>query len=385
MPAFREQNITDLIGQIYECAGQLENDGWQSVFERISGSLECGPGSLHFFIKEAQTFERLADTNEPSFQQDFRTTYFQILPFRDHLLKLKAGEVMIRSRACPDRRFAESQLYQEHFRDLGIYYVMHHNLADAGEANFGITLTRPEDHRDFDEADMQAYMQVAPHLQRAVRLHIDLLRADSKSRFYEAAWDRSPQAMILVNETFEIEFRNQAALQYFEDGHFLIEGVSKLACPRAEDSRNLQAMISSVFTADTASELTNGGQYQLRSGDTRPLSLLVAPYLETTSFGFVQRKAVIFIGDPRNKNGSPTENLCKLYGLTVSEGRLANLLAEGNSIREIAEILSISENTARTHLKRIFSKTDTNRQAELVKLILKTPNAYTTNRIKFQK
>jgi DNA-binding CsgD family transcriptional regulator len=38
----------------------------------------------------------------------------------------------------------------------------------------------------------------------------------------------------------------------------------------------------------------------------------------------------------------------------------------GKSIEEAAEQLFISPHTARTHLKRIFMKTDTHRQTELV-------------------
>jgi DNA-binding CsgD family transcriptional regulator len=49
------------------------------------------------------------------------------------------------------------------------------------------------------------------------------------------------------------------------------------------------------------------------------------------------------------------------------------LLAEGKSFAEACVEMAITDNTGRTHLKRIFSKTDTNRQSALVKLILNGP------------
>jgi DNA-binding CsgD family transcriptional regulator len=58
--------------------------------------------------------------------------------------------------------------------------------------------------------------------------------------------------------------------------------------------------------------------------------------------------------------------LCKLYGLTRGEAALASILLRGKSIEEAAAELFISPHTARTHLKRIFMKTDTHRQTELV-------------------
>jgi DNA-binding CsgD family transcriptional regulator len=62
--------------------------------------------------------------------------------------------------------------------------------------------------------------------------------------------------------------------------------------------------------------------------------------------------------------------LTKLYGLTRSEAGLAAYLVQGKSIEDAATALFISPHTAKTHLKRIFMKTDTHRQTELVVRIL---------------
>jgi DNA-binding CsgD family transcriptional regulator len=54
------------------------------------------------------------------------------------------------------------------------------------------------------------------------------------------------------------------------------------------------------------------------------------------------------------------------FGLTPAEARLALHLVAGESLRSAAVKLSITYETARTHLKNIFHKTGTCRQAELV-------------------
>jgi DNA-binding CsgD family transcriptional regulator len=58
------------------------------------------------------------------------------------------------------------------------------------------------------------------------------------------------------------------------------------------------------------------------------------------------------------------------FGLTRAEARVVRRLAEGHSIKGIAEELKVSPETARTHAKRAMQKTDTHRQAELVSLVL---------------
>ena len=60
------------------------------------------------------------------------------------------------------------------------------------------------------------------------------------------------------------------------------------------------------------------------------------------------------------------------FGLTPSEARLALRLVTGETVRSAAAELHISYETARTKLKRIFSKTGTCRQGELVVVIVTT-------------
>lgn len=58
------------------------------------------------------------------------------------------------------------------------------------------------------------------------------------------------------------------------------------------------------------------------------------------------------------------------YDCTAREATLAGALADGCTLTEAATMLGISIHTARTHLKRVFRKTGTNRQAELLRLVL---------------
>lgn len=63
------------------------------------------------------------------------------------------------------------------------------------------------------------------------------------------------------------------------------------------------------------------------------------------------------------------DSLREYFGLTPSEASLAMALTEGKSLKEASSRLGISIWTARSHLRSIFQKTDTHRQAELVSLI----------------
>jgi DNA-binding CsgD family transcriptional regulator len=66
------------------------------------------------------------------------------------------------------------------------------------------------------------------------------------------------------------------------------------------------------------------------------------------------------------------------YGLRPAEATLASVLTNGKGLKDAADELHISLNTAKTHLRRIFDKTGTKRQAELVRLVLLGPGLATT-------
>jgi DNA-binding CsgD family transcriptional regulator len=65
--------------------------------------------------------------------------------------------------------------------------------------------------------------------------------------------------------------------------------------------------------------------------------------------------------------------LQELYGLTPREADVANKLCEGKTVEQVADDLEMQYETARTHLRRILSKTGTSRQAEMIILLAKLP------------
>lgn len=69
--------------------------------------------------------------------------------------------------------------------------------------------------------------------------------------------------------------------------------------------------------------------------------------------------------------GTPAAaQLREQFGMTQAEANFALEIATGDGIQAAADRLSISMGTARTHLSRIFQKTETRRQAELVRILI---------------
>jgi DNA-binding CsgD family transcriptional regulator len=80
--------------------------------------------------------------------------------------------------------------------------------------------------------------------------------------------------------------------------------------------------------------------------------------------------AAIFMQDPIVMPPSAAEAFAQLYRLTGSELRVLLAMAPGLSVKEAAKVLGIGENTAKTHLQHIHSKTGTSKQTELMRLFM---------------
>ncbi|MFH1806747.1 MAG: response regulator [Pseudomonadota bacterium] len=63
-------------------------------------------------------------------------------------------------------------------------------------------------------------------------------------------------------------------------------------------------------------------------------------------------------------------DLMDVFGLTRSEAKLTQKLAEGLSLDQASDLVGISVQSARTYLKAIFTKTGANRQPQLMRIVL---------------
>jgi len=79
--------------------------------------------------------------------------------------------------------------------------------------------------------------------------------------------------------------------------------------------------------------------------------------------------AAVFVQKADLDLPSPVETIARIYKLTAAEMRVLMATVQIGRIREIAAVLGLSVPTVKTHLRRLFEKTGTKRQADLIKLV----------------
>jgi DNA-binding CsgD family transcriptional regulator len=154
------------------------------------------------------------------------------------------------------------------------------------------------------------------------------------------------------------------------DGLRVERGVLVAFCTRAEVQ--LQQMIFGAAALESGRFLQHGGAVALpRPDGRRPLSAMVAPTGLTGIFPSSRSaRVVVLIEEPARGSTTPSVEFAKHHKLSPAEAELTTRLVSGLSLKQAAAALGVRDNTARSHLKRVFVKTGARRQAELVRRVL---------------
>lgn len=126
--------------------------------------------------------------------------------------------------------------------------------------------------------------------------------------------------------------------------------------------------------------LTALKQLELGSSSELPMQLggahdphRVALWLSRLAMPLPNGDAVLLIASDQHQSVFATDALQRQFGLTPAEARLTQQLLLGLSTEEAARQLGVSLNTARTHLKQVFTKCGIKRQSELMKAMYQSP------------
>lgn len=217
-----------------------------------------------------------------------------------------------------------------------------------------------------DDDEIALFDALVPHIRRTllVQRRVAVLEAE-RSASLEALGSLG-QGVLLVDAHCGPLHANRLAERLLEarDGLQLTRGA--LVCHDARQSDLLRGLI-----ADAAGLGTDGSLVLQRKPGLAPFSVQVAPLSGEPGWLPAEGPAALLcITDPEAVTPVPADHLRALYGLTRAEAATALGLLGSDGLIDLARRMGVSLCTVRTHLQRVFEKTGTNRQAQLVRLLL---------------
>ncbi len=268
-------------------------------------------------------------------------------------------------------QIVNSDFYQQWALPQGIHSAAAAALSREGKWFTFMMLHRGKEHPDFTDADVALFQHLAPHFQRAIQMRARVLEMRENIQDLRALIDRFPVGVTIFDEHGRIGQSNALALDIMEQHPAFKLIDQRLILTNQGDSRAVGlALINAIHASLGLREYTVETFHLNRFDD--PLTLIVNPFRVKESDRMIGRALVMFYCPRFTARPSP-EALTRLYNLTMAEARLCSALVSGDTLDEIAMQQGKKKETLRSHLKNIFMKTGSKRQAELVAQILTSP------------
>jgi DNA-binding CsgD family transcriptional regulator len=176
----------------------------------------------------------------------------------------------------------------------------------------------------------------------------------------------SNRSLFLLDSAGSVSRLSKGAERYLASGGALrIEQRRLVTASPAEQARLDRAIATTLNTVRIG---TRPQALELHPVHGRRSIVVIRPMLSSYGpFGQVRCELMVEVHDglPRIES---VDVLQSLFGLTGRELQVVRLLADGHSIESLAACMDISPNTAKTHMRAIFAKTQTSRQSELMHL-----------------
>jgi DNA-binding CsgD family transcriptional regulator/PAS domain-containing protein len=361
-PAAGETDISSLIGSIYDAA--VTPELWPEVMETCRQFV--GGMSATVFAKNV-TGDRggvyfYDGRLDPERSSAYFTEFAPLDPSNTLQVFADVEQAIVTSRQIDLDDFTKSRFAREWAMPMGIVDMVVAPIERRGSwaALFGVF--RHERDGLGDETARQRVTMLAPHVRRAVNIGDIIGRMRTEADGFRTTIDGLAAGVFLVDAEGRQVHVNEAGKKLLGTGRALSaghEGTLRLDRKSMRDllPRPGRSDVGSMYVETTSGERFVAHVLPLADGARRFTGLggdaVAALFVQPADF------------DPP----SIPESLARAFDLTPGELRVALATIKHDGVADVADTLGISEATVRTHLHRIFAKTDTRRQADIVKLV----------------
>jgi DNA-binding CsgD family transcriptional regulator len=364
-------HLSHVIGNIYDAA--IDQHGWPDALASIAGFVSGSFVNVFWqdaTRKVAQAFHIWGI--EKPFLDSYFATYIRINPLFPSMLFFEEERIVTEADVMPLEEFFATRFYKEWVAPQGVKDSMASVLEKSATSLIGIAVGRRETELPLPEA-MQRLGLIVPHVRRAVTIGKIVEQHRVEAATLADTLDGLATATLLVDAGGRIVHANASALTLLTDGVVVHQRDGRLATSDAAAGAVLQNVFARAERGDV--EVGTGGiAVPLLGRDGRRFISHVLPL----TAGARRRAgmayaavAAVFVRAASIDQPHPLEAIATAFGLTSSEMRVLVMIIEVGGAPEVAEVLGVSQATIRTHLQRIFAKTGTSRQADLVKLAMR--------------
>lgn len=373
----------ELMDLIYKIP--LDSNGWQPFVKRINAIL--GSSSIHILAIDLER-DVYSFSNCSGMLSEEELTVSELQYLRHPLNedpRLKGFFAPGRKgwyqchHTITDEMVENSALYQDILLPIDMRFtaIKEFLLDDKLCVLMGINTSKKRGI--LTETELSFLDRLFVHLKRVVLLQRNLYEYSSKSLIGFELIDKLSQPIILLNLSGVVIHTNHAAKNILEKNKILKIENSNIFLPEPYYTQFKESLsyLELLFKKERLLKNTNLDDGCIKISEKEGSSLYIFSTLliseaEMKMFG-IRPTVMLTLYDPNHPSEIDLHLLHVSFNLTQAEAKVALLLLDGFLPKKIAQKHGVNLDTVRKQLQAIYKKTSTNRQSELVKLLLNIP------------
>ncbi len=361
-----EAGLHDLIGDIYDAA--LAPELPESVIAKAAAMTGSTVAMVDVVRKDTIQNHGIWGC-DPALGK-IGSRYFHENPFVRRLHLFAPGRATSGYSVASFEDIAATAMFHEFLAPAGTVHLLQVTFSATPACTAGLSLWRPLEADPHGESEIGVGQVLARHMRRAFQFSRNFHATAGLSSQLEVVLDRLHDAYMLIDANGRLLHANPSAMTVISKDQWLhlrrerIAGVGKI------NSRNWRALLSGLGPTDGPA---TGAAVALYSAEASTLLLravpLRPPMAETWGVRRDRALGLIMIAEPECADAGLSPEVATTLGLTDAETELARALLGGERIGAYARRRGRSVNTVKTHLASLFAKTETHRQADLLRLL----------------
>jgi DNA-binding CsgD family transcriptional regulator len=352
---FEDQRFCRLITDIYDTA--LDPALWAGVLASMAGTMNAQASALLSKDASRKSVDAYCHTGlDPHFQRTYADTYGKLGPVATSAF-CDTDRIASIPELMPYDEYCRTCFYREWAKPQGWADVAVGVLERSASGCAYLSFARNESAGMVDDDMRRRMALVLPHVRRAVLV--------GKALEFKRA------GLFLLDAGGRIVHANAAANEILDAADFLRSTGGRLVAGDPQADQTLRDALSATGNGDAEIGVRGIALPLIAHDGTRH----VAHVLPLTSgarraAGITYTAAAALFVRKAALAPLPTPDVIgKTYNLTPAELRVLLAIVEIGGVPEVADALGVADTTVKTHLGRLFEKTGTGRQADLVKLV----------------
>ncbi|MES2194011.1 MAG: helix-turn-helix transcriptional regulator [Pseudomonadota bacterium] len=365
-------DISGILDAVYEAA--VVHDAWPIALQRLGVLFGCSCVSLVDEDRETLRGSAVQWGVDAQSQREYLDVWLGRNVFHWHTRVWRQGEVETDRDLMPKHELMRSDYYNGFMKPRDMHAILRVATHADDRSLQILALARPRSAPEYDRSDAQRLRPLVGHIQRAASIARHLDESREALIGISDVLEQSLTGIVLLSANGSVIFANRTARSMMADSAGLRLRRDRLSALAPGDDDALARLIAGATGRLKGLQHGRGGAIQVAAGPAAQNYTVVAgPLPRRVTTGDKSPAAFVLISHPESGSPRPAWMLRSLYGLSAVEVSMAERLIKGDTPEQAAVALNIKISTARWHLSSLFRKTDTKRQAQLVRLLLSLP------------